>query len=111
MARAASNIFSALVFGTLFFQMGRGQSSVQDRMGLLQVAAINAAMSSLIKTITVRGSCMEIRFAGQCCLLNGCVDDHLLSLFHFLPFLFLFPSSYGRRMPGMFLGYLFLPFY
>jgi hypothetical protein len=32
----------------------RGQSSIQDRMGLLQVAAINAAMSSLIKTITVR---------------------------------------------------------
>ena len=48
-ARAASSLSSALIFGSIFFRMGRGQASVQDRMGLLQVAAINAAMSSLVK--------------------------------------------------------------
>jgi len=52
-ARAASNIFSALVFGMIFFHLGNNQSSIQDRMGLLQVAAVNTAMSALIKTITV----------------------------------------------------------
>ncbi|GIL74117.1 hypothetical protein Vretifemale_4169 [Volvox reticuliferus] len=53
MARATSNLFSALLFGAIFFRMKRSQSSVQDRMGLLQVAAINTAMSSLVKTITI----------------------------------------------------------
>ncbi|KAK9909937.1 hypothetical protein WJX75_009739 [Coccomyxa subellipsoidea] len=52
-ARAMSNISSAVIFGGIFFRMGRSQSSIQDRMGLMQVGAINAAMSSLIKTLNV----------------------------------------------------------
>ncbi len=36
-ARAMSNLSSAVVFGAIFFRMKRGQSSIQDRMGLLQV--------------------------------------------------------------------------
>ncbi|KAK9828034.1 hypothetical protein WJX81_003580 [Elliptochloris bilobata] len=52
-ARAASNVSSALIFGGIFWRMGRAQSAIQDRMGLLQVAAINAAMSSLVKTLNV----------------------------------------------------------
>ncbi|GLI61524.1 hypothetical protein VaNZ11_003905, partial [Volvox africanus] len=52
-ARAMSNLSSALVFGAIFFRMKRGQSSVQDRMGLLQVVAVSTAMSSLVKTLTI----------------------------------------------------------
>ncbi|GLC56908.1 hypothetical protein PLESTB_001162200 [Pleodorina starrii] len=52
-ARAMSNLSSALVFGAIFFRMKRGQSNIQDRMGLLQVAAINTAMSSLVKTLNI----------------------------------------------------------
>jgi ABC-type multidrug transport system ATPase subunit len=52
-ARLASNLSSALMFGAIFFRMGRSQASVKDRLGLLQVCAINAAMSSLVKTLNV----------------------------------------------------------
>jgi len=50
-ARMTSQIFSALLFGAIYFQLGNSQSSIQDRLGLLQVSAINSAMGSLIKTI------------------------------------------------------------
>ncbi|BDA42587.1 Protein white [Coccomyxa sp. Obi] len=52
-ARAMSNVSSAIIFGGIFWRMGRSQTSIQDRMGLMQVGAINAAMSSLIKTLNV----------------------------------------------------------
>lgn len=52
-ARAGTNVSSALIFGSIFWRMGRKQTSVQDRLGLLQVSAINAAMSSLVKTLNV----------------------------------------------------------
>ncbi|GBG66269.1 hypothetical protein CBR_g57867 [Chara braunii] len=42
---------SALIFGAIFWQMGLKQTAIQDRMGLLQVAAINTAMASLTKTV------------------------------------------------------------
>jgi hypothetical protein len=35
-ARAMSNVSSAVIFGGIFWRMGRSQSSIQDRMGLLQ---------------------------------------------------------------------------
>ncbi|CEM34861.1 unnamed protein product [Vitrella brassicaformis CCMP3155] len=52
-SRFGSALFSAIVFGSIFFRIQNFQSHIQDRLGLLQVAAINGAMSSLIKTITV----------------------------------------------------------
>jgi len=51
--RAMTNVMSAVVFGTVFHRMGRRQTSIQDRQGLLQVAAINTAMASLMKTLGV----------------------------------------------------------
>jgi len=51
--RAMSNLMSAVIFGTVFHKMGRRQTSIQDRQGLLQVAAINTAMASLMKTLGV----------------------------------------------------------
>lgn len=51
--RAGVNVFSALLFGSIFWRMGFTQTSIQDRMGLLQVAAINTAMASLTKTISI----------------------------------------------------------
>ncbi|KAK9823842.1 hypothetical protein WJX72_005871 [[Myrmecia] bisecta] len=51
--RAMTNINSAFVFGAIFWQLKRTQTAIQDRMGLLQVCAINTAMSSLIKTLNV----------------------------------------------------------
>ena len=51
-ARFASSTFSALLFGAIYFRLGDGASTVPDRLGLLQVAAVNTAMSSLIKATT-----------------------------------------------------------
>ena len=51
LARAASSLSSALIFGSIYWRLGKGQASIQDRMGLLQVSAINAAMSALVKTL------------------------------------------------------------
>lgn len=52
-ARAASSLSSALIFGSIFWRLPRTQASIQDRLGLLQVASINAAMSALVKTLAV----------------------------------------------------------
>ena len=41
-SRAASNISSAAIFGSIFWRLGRTQASVQNRMGLLQVTSLTA---------------------------------------------------------------------
>ncbi|CAI5531252.1 unnamed protein product [Closterium sp. Naga37s-1] len=51
--RAMMNLTSAAIFGSIFWRMGFGQTTIQDRMGLLQVAAINTAMASITKTLNV----------------------------------------------------------
>ncbi|KAK9276004.1 hypothetical protein L1049_005535 [Liquidambar formosana] len=51
--RARMSIASAIIFGSVFWRMGRSQTSIQDRMGLLQVATINTAMAALTKTVGV----------------------------------------------------------
>ncbi|XP_031260882.1 ABC transporter G family member 7 isoform X1 [Pistacia vera] len=51
--RARMSVASAIIFGSVFWKMGRSQTSIQDRMGLLQVAAINTAMAALTKTVGV----------------------------------------------------------
>ena len=52
MIRITTNINSALVFGCIYWRLRRSQSTIQDRCGLLQVSAINTAMSSVTKTLT-----------------------------------------------------------
>ncbi|CAN0916152.1 ABC transporter G family member 7 [Linum grandiflorum] len=51
--RSRMSIASAIIFGSVFWRIGRSQTSIQDRMGLLQVAAINTAMAALTKTVGV----------------------------------------------------------
>lgn len=51
--RARMSVASAIIFGSVFWRMGRSQTSIQDRFGLLQVAAINTAMAALTKTVGV----------------------------------------------------------
>ncbi|XP_072964330.1 ABC transporter G family member 7 [Typha angustifolia] len=51
--RTRMSVASAIIFGSVFWRMGKSQTSIQDRMGLLQVAAINTAMAALTKTVGV----------------------------------------------------------
>ena len=57
--RASSQISSALVFSSIYWRMSRSQSSIQDRMGLLQVSCVGTAMTSLIKTLSVFPRCVH----------------------------------------------------
>lgn len=43
-ARLSSSLFSALLFGAIYFRMGNSASTVGDRLGLLQVAAVNTGV-------------------------------------------------------------------
>jgi ABC-type multidrug transport system permease subunit len=52
-ARLASTVFSALLFGSIYYKLGRSQAAGQDRLGLLQVSTINTAMSALVKTLYI----------------------------------------------------------
>lgn len=59
-ARIMSSVMSALLFGCIYWKIGYTQSTIQDRLGLLQVCCINSAMSALVKTLQVFGSEREI---------------------------------------------------
>lgn len=52
-SRFMSSLMSALLFGSIYWRIGRTQSTIQDRLGLLQVCTINSAMTALIKTLNV----------------------------------------------------------
>lgn len=52
-SRMMSSLMSALLFGGMYWKLGRGQHTIQDRLGLLQVCSINSAMTSLVKTLNV----------------------------------------------------------
>lgn len=52
-SRIMANVSSAIIFGAIFWRLKMKQTSIQDRLGLLQVASINAAMSALVKTLNV----------------------------------------------------------
>lgn len=52
-SRFMSSFMSALLFGGIYWKLGFSQRTIQDRLGLLQVCSINAAMSSLVKTLNV----------------------------------------------------------
>lgn len=52
-ARLMMNVGSACIFGGIYFKTKLVASAVQDRVGLLQLSAINTAMSSLVKTLNV----------------------------------------------------------
>ena len=51
-ARFMSSFFSALLFGAIYYKLGNSAATVPDRLGLLQVAAVNTAMTALIKATT-----------------------------------------------------------
>ena len=59
-ARAMSNVSSAVIFGGIFWRMGRSQSSIQDRMGLLQ------ARDRPARTTTRHAICCHIFYTCSC---------------------------------------------
>lgn len=52
-SRFMSSFMSALLFGSIYWRIGFAQTTIQDRLGLLQVCTINCAMTALVKTLNV----------------------------------------------------------
>lgn len=52
-SRFMSAVMSGLLFGAIYWRIGATQTTIQDRLGLLQVCTINTAMTALIKTLNV----------------------------------------------------------
>jgi len=53
MARIIPSITSALMFGMIYWRLGRDQSGIQNRLGFLTVCATNTAMLSMTRTLKV----------------------------------------------------------
>eukprot|EP00611_Tribonema_gayanum_P004005 TRINITY_DN1322_c0_g1_i6.p1 TRINITY_DN1322_c0_g1~~TRINITY_DN1322_c0_g1_i6.p1 ORF type:complete len:630 (+),score=114.38 TRINITY_DN1322_c0_g1_i6:1140-3029(+) len=51
--RAMTQVGSALIFGAIFWKLDFSQSRINDRLGLLQVASINTAMSVVVGALRV----------------------------------------------------------
>ena len=51
MARIMTALSSSIVFGSIYWQLPQTKGGIISRKGLLQVAAINTAMSSIVKTL------------------------------------------------------------
>jgi hypothetical protein len=51
--RLASTLQAASVFGFIWWRLGTGQSTIQSRMGLLQITATYIAQTTLFKTLYV----------------------------------------------------------
>ncbi|CAM9395104.1 unnamed protein product [Chrysoparadoxa australica] len=73
--RAMTQLTSGLLFGAIFWKIGLGQSHIGDRLGLLQVAAINTAMGTVIKTLTT--------FPKECSILQ---NDRAAGKYQVLPY-------------------------
>mmetsp|Transcript_16455 Transcript_16455/g.53747 ORF Transcript_16455/g.53747 Transcript_16455/m.53747 type:complete len:639 (-) Transcript_16455:2057-3973(-) len=50
--KTMSSVSSAIIFGAIFFKLGVDQPAIQSRAGLLQVVAVNCAMTSVTKTLS-----------------------------------------------------------
>lgn len=60
--RARMSIASAMIFGSIFWRMGRSQTSIQDRMGLLQVnpAEFELVFDVLYELLHILLCCLSI---------------------------------------------------
>ncbi|KAJ8905228.1 hypothetical protein NDN08_001736 [Rhodosorus marinus] len=53
MARIIPSITSAIMFGMIYWRMGRDQSGIHNRLGFLMVCATNTAMLAMTRTLKV----------------------------------------------------------
>ena len=58
-SRAMSNISSAAIFGSIFWRLGRSQTSVQNRMGLLQVLLLLVYALAMLSVSFQSPPCMH----------------------------------------------------
>ena len=51
-ARLMSSLFVSLLYGAIYNNLGLGAGSIPDRLGLLQIAAVSTAMTTVVKATT-----------------------------------------------------------
>jgi ABC-type multidrug transport system ATPase subunit len=102
--RAMTQLASALIFGGIFYKMGLGQSRIGDRVGLLQVAAVNTAMSTVVKTLTTFPKEKAILNKDRVTRTYGVLPYFSSKLLAELPSSAIFPNIFGLilyRMTGL----------
>lgn len=100
-SRTIVNFNSALVFGFIYFRLKLTSSTVQDRLGLLQVSAVNTAMASMIKTISVFPSEKTIVGRERAKKSYGVLPYFLGKLIAELPITSFFPVLFGSVLYPM----------
>ena len=96
-ARIMSNVSSAIIFGSIYWRTGLQQSSIQNRMGLLQVSQTDSII--WISSITIYNSCCcevrvcnftsckfyQICHGSKCEAVTGTLTSSLLKRCNLLP--------------------------
>ena len=101
LSRALVNFNSAIVFGFIYFRLKLTSATVQDRLGLLQVTAVNAAMASMIKTTSVFPSEKTIVSRERAKKSYGVLPYFLGKLIAELPVTSLFPVLFSSVLYPM----------
>jgi len=93
-ARLAQTLFMGILAGLFYFDLGRGQSGVQDRMGAFFMFCVNCTMISLMNGLATfppeRGVFLIEQISGS---YNAHVY-HLAKVVAELPFQIIFPTIY-----------------
>ncbi|CAM9357176.1 unnamed protein product [Scytosiphon promiscuus] len=99
--RVIANLGSALVFGSIFWKLGLGQTQINDRVGLLQTAVIQTAMSTVAKTLVTFPKEAAIVKAERSLNMYTVLPYVLSKIIAELPLTALFPSVSGVVMYKM----------
>ena len=93
--RLTANVNSALVFGSIFWQLTLSPASMQNRFGLLQVSTINTAMAALMKTLTAFTKEKTIVERERANGAYGILPFFCAKIFAELPISAMFPLAFG----------------
>eukprot|EP00752_Nemacystus_decipiens_P009766 g8722.t1 len=99
--RVIANLGSAVVFGSIFWKLGMGQSHINDRIGLLQTSVIQTAMSTVAKTLVTFPKEATIVKAERSLNMYSVLPYFLSKMIAELPLTALFPSISGVVMYKM----------
>ncbi|GMH35135.1 hypothetical protein BSKO_03003 [Bryopsis sp. KO-2023] len=94
-ARLGVNLNSAIIFGLMYFRLKLTSATVQDRLGLLQVSAINTAMASVTKMLNVFPPERTIVTRERAKNSYGVFPYFLAKLIAEVPIGALFPAAFG----------------
>ncbi|CAM9887442.1 unnamed protein product [Ascophyllum nodosum] len=95
MTRVVANLGSAVIFGSIFWKLGMGQTHINDRIGLVQTAVIQCAMSTVAKTLVTFPTESTVVKAERSLKMYSILPYFLSKMIAELPLSALFPNIFG----------------